>query len=195
MQEATPLWEEPSGHAGAGRGAVCTQSREQHRLRTFAFTPSAAATATSGAVSPLHLTLLSLKRESYLPDWVLARIKSACRAPSAQECQHLGLAQGGQDGGPPPSLIPLRVLCTGVWSGAHPSPLLLERRQLLLVHSRGAGVHRRQLGFGAHQLLHGSSCPSPLDGSVDPAHGLEHCREGGRGLRRLAPWGPSHSPG
>lgn len=80
-------------------------------------------------------------------------------------------------------------------SGAHPSLLLLEHGQLPLVHSRGAGAHGRQPGFGAHQLRHRVSGHSPPDGSVDSAHGPEHCRGGGRRLQGLAGRGLSWSPG
>lgn len=61
---------------------------------------------------------------------------------------------------------------------AYPPLLLLEESQLLLVHSRGKGIDLGQLGFRAHELLHGVSGHSPLDGFVDPPHSLEHCRGG-----------------
>lgn len=75
---------------------------------------------------------------------------------------------------------------------AYPLLLLLEESQLLLVHSRGEGVDLGQLGFGAHELLHGVSGHSPLDGSVDPPHCLEHCR-GGQQEATQAEWSCSPS--
>lgn len=69
-------------------------------------------------------------------------------------------------------------------SGPHPL-LLLEQCQLPLVHSGGTGVHGRQLRRRAPQLCHGVGCHAPLDGAVDPVHGPEHCRGGGRAAGRL----------
>lgn len=70
---------------------------------------------------------------------------------------------------------------------AYPLLLLLEESQLLLVKSRGKGVDSGQLGFRAHELLHGVSSRSPPDGFVDPPHSLEHCR-GGQQEATQAEW-------